>query len=333
MPNVRNIYGLVRVEDYLYALNYDNARIVEIDPADFSETGVTYTLASGFVPAGFQAQAQAIIEIDDKLFVLFTFPDSTWENYAPSLLVRFTINPGVSISIGTDDYNANLVKNAFALAVSGSDLYIAGLGGAQVGQDNQYNADSRLQKIAYGATDLTAETVYDVLQPNSGNPYEIRDISFDGNTAYVLWDTYNSSWTLVGKLEKTSDFINFTLVDGFTSGAPGYFWAAQYTPENDRIWFAKGNEILVYDVGNLSTPPIELTITEGSLIETGDTYDSLNDFAYVGATGTYRSIRGYRSPVQVSQTPCRRTARTLVAGRPELAVAEIERLDALLKAE
>lgn len=337
-PNVRNIYGLVKVGDYLYALDYDNARITEIDPADFSETGVTYTLASGFIPAGFQAQGQAVIEIDDKLFGLFTFPDSTWENYAPSLLVRFTIqyDSGAGknvISVGTNDYNDGLVKNAFSLAVSGSDLYVAGLGGAQVGQDNQYNANSRLQKIAHGAADLKNATVYDVLQPSSSNPYEIRDISFDGSTAYVLWGTYNGSWSLIGKLEKTSDFTSFTLVDGFTSGAPGYFWAAQYTPENNRIWFAKGNEILVYDAGNLSTSPIELKIEPGSLISTGDTYDSLNDFAYVGATGTYRSIRGYRSPTQVSQTPRGRAARTLAAGKPELSAEQMIQIDELVQAE
>lgn len=148
-PNVRNIYGIVKVGSYLYAIDYDNARIVEINPSNFNEAGVTYTLATGLVPAGFQAQGQAIIEIGGTLFGLFSFPDSTWENYAPSLLVRFTIqfDSGAGknvISVGTNDYNDGLVKNAFSMAVSGSDLYIAGLGGAQVGQDNQYNADSRL---------------------------------------------------------------------------------------------------------------------------------------------------------------------------------------------
>lgn len=326
--NVRNLYGLVKVGSYLYALDYDNARIVEIDPSNFTQTGVTYTLPASLTPSGFVAHGQAIIEIGGNLYGLFTFADINWANYANSLLVRFTITGGSSITVGSNDYNPNLVKNAFSLAVNGTDLYVAGLGGAQVA--GTYNTASRLQTIAYGATNLTTATVTDVLSPSASNPYEIRDISFKGSTAYVLWGAYNSSWQMTGKLASTTDFATFTTINGFTSGAAGYYWAAQYTPDNDRIWFARGNEILLYTAASPSTPAATLTLTPGSLINSGVAYDNLNDLAYVGATGSLTAIRGYRSPVQVSQSARAQAARSLAGGRPELTPDEWSRVEASL---
>ncbi|WP_020180182.1 hypothetical protein [Methylopila sp. M107] len=326
--NVRNMSGLVRAGKYLYALDYDNARVVEINRSNFKETGVTYTLPADLVPKGFAAYGQAIVEIDGTLFGLFTFTDSAFATYRESLLVRFTIKGGSSIKVGKQDVNKKLVKNAFALAVSGSDLYVAGIGGAQSG--GAYNPASRLQKITYGAKNLKKAEVTDVLAPSAQNPYEIRDVSFKGSTAYILLGAYDAGFTLRGKLVSTKDFASLKTINDFTSGAPGYFWAAQYTAENDRIWFGRGSEILVYDASSTATPAATLALKPGSLISTGDVYDNINDFAFVGAKGSTKSIRGYRSPTQLSQSPRAQAARAIAEGRPELTADERRRVDEAL---
>lgn len=323
--NVRNMAGLVRVGQYLYALDYDNARVVEINRSTFQETGVTYTVPASLTPDGFTAYGQSIIEVDGKLYGLFSFTDSSFSTYANSMLVRFTITGGGSITVGAKDYSRRLVKNGFALAASGPDLYVAGIGGPQTG--GGYNKGSRLQKIARGAANLRTAEVVDVLKPGKKNPYEIRDVSFKGSTAYVLLGAYDSNFTLQGKLVSTTDFSTLTTIDDFSSGAPGYTWAAQYTPENDRLWYLRGNQIRVYNAASPTAPAATLTLTPGSLISAGDPYDNLSDFSFVGAKGSATAIRGYKSPVQLSQSPRGRAARALAQGKPELSLDDELKLD------
>jgi hypothetical protein len=333
----QNLYTLVRLGAYLYAIDYDNAKVIEINASTYLATGVSYTLESKFVPSGRQAVGQALIVIGSKLYGLFSFPDSTWNSYAPSLLVRFTLNPGVSITVADTPnetgYNKNIAPNAFSMAVQGTDLYIAAIGGKQT--TSGYNSDSRLQKIAYGTLKLNNATVTDVITPDAATfPYDIRDISFKGSTAYVLAGTYGPGptptdpWVMKGKLFSTTDFKISTLsvIDDFTAGVTGYYWAAQYTPDNDRIWYARGNDIWVYNASAL-TPPSSTPIAmlPMSTLKGGGNYDSLNDLTYVGAAGNI-SLRGYRSPLQRSNTPFAQTARALTRGRPELTEAEFQQL-------
>lgn len=326
-PAVDNLYSLVKVGGYLYAIDYDNARVVEINPATYAQTGVSYTLASGFVPSGYVAHGQTLIELAGTLYGLFTFVTSDWSSYADSLLVRFTIVPGTSISVATSgDTNGTFAKNAFAMAASGTDLYVTAIGGSQ-GASGVPNAASRLQKIAYAAADLSTAAITDVMSPSVTSPYELRDISFDGTTAYVLMGTYNAAWQLAGQLVRTSDFVTFTTVNDFSTGAGGYFWSAQYTADNDRIWFAQGNQILIYNASSIATPPTALTLSDGSLISTGELYDNLNDLSYVGKVGARMNMRGYRSPLQASRTAKAMQARAITAGRPELTEEELSRLN------
>ncbi|MDR3157445.1 MAG: hypothetical protein LBU11_00210 [Zoogloeaceae bacterium] len=331
-----NLYTLVKLGDFLYAIDYDNAKVIEIDATTYAATGVSYTLENKFIPSGYQACGQALIVIDDRLYGLFAFPDGSWSAYAPSLLVRFTIVPKASIMV-TDTqaetgYNRNIAPNAFSFAVNGSNLYIAAIGGRQTTAG--YNADSRLQKIAYGATKLANETVYDVLTPNATDlPYDIRDISFKGSTAYVLVGTYqlgptpSDPWPMTGKLVATTDFIigNFTVIDDFRAGVLGYYWSAQYTPDNNRLWYTRGNEIRIYNATSLA---LFATLTvKGSLIASGDQYTDINDLTYVGPAGTAK-LSGYRSPLQRSNTPFAQAARAIAQGRPELTEEEFQQLQA-----
>lgn len=326
---VDNQYGLVMVGSYLYALDYDNARIVEINPGTYVPTGVSYTLAAGLIPSGYTPHGQAIIEIGGALYGLFTFANSAWTAYAPSLLVRFTIVGGTSIMVGVNDANNGLEKNGFALAVNGTDLYVASLGGRQIA--GTPNPNSKLQSIPYGAANLSTATVTTVMTPSVTYPYEFRDISFDASgTAYVLMGAYTSAWLMAGKLLKTTNFTTFTTVNDFSAGVAGYFWAAQYTGDNNRIWLARGNSILVYNAASIATPVSTLTITAGSLKTSGQAYDSLNDMSYVGAAGTTTRIRGYRSPTQASRSARGLQARAIAQGRPELTDDELLQLESSL---
>lgn len=329
-PNVRNMSGLVKAGKYLYAIDYDNARVVEINRSSFQETGVTFTLPKKLQPSGFTPRGQALIEVGGTLFGLFNFPDSSFATYGKSLLVRFTIKGGVSIKVREGDYNANLVENSFAIAASGPDIYVASIGGSMTG--GSYNKKSRLQSIAHGAADLGAARLKTVMKPSKDEPYEIRDVSFNGSRAYVLLGAYDANFTLQGKLVTTNDFSTFRTIDDFSSGGSGYFWAAQYTPENNRLWYGRGDQIRVYDASAPARPVLAetLTLEPGSLISSGDRFDNINDLAFVGATGSVTPIRGYRSPVQVSQTPRGRAAREIAQGRPELTAEETKRLDRAL---
>jgi len=320
--SVENLYTLAKVGSYLYAMDYDNARVVEINATTYAQTGVSYTLPASLTPAGYTAHGQALLEIGGTLYGLFTFVDSGWTNYAASLLVRFTLSGGSSISVAATDANAGFARNAFSMAVNGNDLYVCAIGGSQVA--GSYNAASRLQKIDRTAANLSTATVTDVLSPSATLPYEFRDISFKGGTAYLLVGAFNSSWQMAGKLLSTTNFSTFTTINDFSTGAAGYFWSAQYTADNDRIWFARGNQILVYTAASPASPAATLNLTAGSLISSGQLYDNINDLSYVGAAGSRSTLRGYRSPLQASRGAQAERARALTGGRPEL--TEEERL-------
>jgi hypothetical protein len=324
-PNVENLYTLVKLGDYLYAIDYDNACVTEINATTFEETSVSYTLDSSLVPTGHTAYGQALLVIGNTLFGLFSFADSSWENYASSMLVRFTVSGGTSITVKEGDHNNSFAGNAFAMAALGNDVYVASIGGKQ--GSGSYNAASRIQSIDATATDLSKAVVTDIMQPSSTYPYEFRDISFQGSTAYILMGAFDASWKMTGKLVKTTDFQTFTTVDDFSSGEAGYFWAAQYTTDNNRIWFVRGNAIRVYDASNMAKPDATLTLTPGSLITADDNFDNINDFAFVGAYGaTMSGMRGYRSPLQASRTAKAVALRAITQGRPEATAAEMSQI-------
>src|SRR3546814_15400909 len=100
-----------------------------------------------------KAHGQAILNISGTLYGLFIIADASFTTYANSVLVRFSITAGVSITVGANDYNNGFEKNSFQMAVSGSELFVAAIGGVQA--NTGYNANSKLQKIALGPTPLS----------------------------------------------------------------------------------------------------------------------------------------------------------------------------------
>ncbi|MDR0634291.1 MAG: hypothetical protein LBF91_04865 [Azoarcus sp.] len=330
-----NLYTLVKLNGYLYAIDYDNAKVIEINASTYAATGVTYSLAisnPGLIPSGYQAIGQALIVANNALYGLFAFPDSTWSTYANSLLVRFDISgSGTSRAITVVESNSYIEKNAFSIAYANSNFYIASIGGKQnPSGSGSYNPNSKIQSIPVSFSSTTSPTTE--MSPSGTFPYEFRDISFSSTKAYILAGAYDSNWQLEGKLISVdaSTFTNPTLIDGFpaTPGpdatAVGYLWSAQYTLDSNRVWFARGNAIRVYDASN-NALVATLTVTAGSLIAQGDLYTNINDLTYVGAAASV-SLRGYRSPLQRANTPFAHAARALTRGRPELTEEERQQI-------
>lgn len=313
-PNVQNLYSLVRIGNYLYALDYDSAKVVQIHataPNLYAETGKYWTFPAP--PTGYHANGMALTVYNGTLYGLFTVADSTWTTYQNSSVVQFSVS---SSGITATSTNSSFEQNAFTLVEHGGYFYVCSIGGQQ--SNTGYNGNAKLECVQISSLTSTPATV---LSAGSGLPYEFRDISFNGSTVYVLVGTYNSSWNLAGKLlsytvSSATSFTSQSTVVDFTDGVAGYYWAALYTADNSRLWFAKGNEIDI--VGTT------ISLSVNDLKSTGS-YDSLNDMAYVGtATATTAKARGYRSPLQASRSRLAANLRAKTAGRPEATPEELE---------
>jgi len=73
----------------------------------------------------------------------------------------------------------------------------------------------------------------------------------------------------------------------------------------------------------------QLTLSSGSLLSSSEpySYNNLNNFSFVGSSGTTTALRGYRSPIQASSTSLAVKARAIAQGRPSLTKKEIEQLN------
>jgi hypothetical protein len=324
--DVANFYDFVTVGNYIYALDYDNGRVVEINLNNsYTQTGVTYSVPT-VVQSGvtYYPHGVKLLNISGSLYGLFSFANSTFTMYTNSELIKFTIDGGVSITVGTNNHNSNFARNAFAMAVSGSDVYVASVGGYQ---STGYNTTSKIQSIAYSGTLRTA-TVSTVISPSTTYPYNFLDISFNGTTAYVLMGAYNASFELTGVLLKTTNFSTFTPIDSFTN-IPYYYWAAEYTSDNNRLWYVRGNQIWVYNAASTTTPVTELTLSAGSLLSSSEPYpyNNISNFSIVDPPNRPEVLRGYRSPMLVSHSEWAQRARALAQGRPVLTEDELDQLN------
>jgi hypothetical protein len=323
--DVANFYDIATIGNYLYALDYDNGRVVEINPKnDYAQTGVSYTV-SPVVQSGvtYYPHGVAVLNISGTLYGLFAFANSTFTTYIHSELFKFTIVGGSSITVAANNVNNNFARNAFAMSVSSSKLYVASIGGYQ---GAGYNTTSSIQSIAYGGA-LRGATVSSEMSPSSTRPYNFLDISFNGGTAYVLMGAYDENYNLSGVLLKTTNFSTFTTIDSFTS-IPYYYWAAQYTSDNNRLWYVRGNQIWVYDAAKSGAPVAKLILSAGSLLSNSDPYpyNNLSNFSIVDPSNR-KAVRGYRSPIQVSHTEWAERARALAQGRPGLTKEELDQLN------
>jgi hypothetical protein len=298
---------------------------VEINPNNgYAQTGASYTVPT-VVQSGvtYYPHGVTLLNISGSLYGLFAFANSTFTTYIDSELIKFTIDGGVSITVGANNYNNKFAKNAFAMSVSGSKLYVASIGGYQ---SAGHNSTSSIQSIAYSGT-LHTTAVSTVMSPSSTYPYDFLDISFNGATAYILMGAYNADFELSGTLLKTTNFTTFTAIDSFSS-IPYYVWDAQYTSDNNRLWYVRGDEIWVYDAAKTTSPVAELTLTAGSLLSTDEPYpyNNISNFSIVDPSGR-KAVHGYRSPIQVSHSEWATRARALAQGRPGLTPEQLDQLN------
>lgn len=320
--HVENLYSLVRIGDYLYALDYDNARVVEIYATDdeepiYTETGRTCP----FSVSGYNCFGMALAVVNNTLYGLFSVTDSTWADYQNSHVVKFDIPNDTSEDITITANNSNFEKNAFTLVEQSGYFYVCAIGGRQY--NTGYNTNTKLQcaaVIGFSSTSIVST----VMSGNASLPYEFRDITFNGSTAYILTGAYNSSWNLAGKLISVtmtgSSYANEQTVVDFSNGVFGYYWSVLYTGDNSRLWFAKGNEIDIVDT------TISLGISSLQNSQSLYTYTNLNDMCYIGTdpSALIAKLRGYRSPLQVSRTKVAADLKSITAGRPEATPEELE---------
>ena len=96
-PPIENLYTVVRLGDYLYAIDYDIGRIIEINgTTPYAPTGVTYQQPVS-TTSGYPARGQELIVVNGVLYGLFAYPDSNFTNYDPSVVVRFNVSPATRL--------------------------------------------------------------------------------------------------------------------------------------------------------------------------------------------------------------------------------------------
>jgi hypothetical protein len=331
--SLSNIYGLVRIGNYLYAIDYDLARVVEIHASGaniYQQTGAVFNFASalgGLIPSGSHANGVALTVVGSTLYGLFSIVDNPWATnptYTDSVVVKFTLTQGSSITVAAGDYNANLGKNAFTLIDQGTYFYVASIGGKQTYAAP--NATSMIQRLDIsGLTNLT--TVLDT----TALPYNMYDVTFNGGAAYVLAGYYSdSSWTnFVGYMKQYTvgaPFSSPATRDDMTGGVAGYYWGIEYTSENSRLWYARGNAIDLWNPVSTTA----LVTNSGTALGTA-TYPIVNDMSYLSSvTLTGAKVRGYRSPMHASRTPHALALRSITQGRPEATEDEIKQANAMV---
>src|SRR3546814_10708292 len=95
--NVINPYGLEPLGSRLYALEFDDGKLVEINGSSpYAATGVVFAFNTNpvtgpLVPAGMRAHGQAILNISGTLYGLFIIANASFTTSANSVRVRFSI--------------------------------------------------------------------------------------------------------------------------------------------------------------------------------------------------------------------------------------------------
>jgi hypothetical protein len=246
--SIVNLYGVIPLNGYLYAMDYDSATIAKIDMTDEQYTEVaSYQFTTG--PAGYGSYGVAIEAINNKIYGLFIAVNNPWTNadYQSSTVVELDSDLKLiqQVSVG---------KNAFTLEPYNNQLYVACIGGKQ--QVGNYNAASEIDVVTLGDT-MTVTTPITTATSNVGGDF--RDIIFNNKgEAYILVGYYDSTgkklnWTLY---QSTATKINAKdMGTSLSAGSTlGYIRALFYAHRaTDRLCFAKGNQIDICNPSDAST--------------------------------------------------------------------------------
>ncbi|BBB91514.1 MAG TPA: hypothetical protein PKA28_15755 [Methylomusa anaerophila] len=284
--NIVNLYGIATSGSYLYAVDYDTAKIVQINMAgDAYSVTATYTFPG---TTGYEKHGVAIAAVGDYVYGLFTEVDddyATNPNYLTSKVVK--LNKSTLAAVGTA---AQVGKNAFTLKSYNNKLYVAAVGGKQR-DDGTYNSgESKLNVV--NLADMTVATPF---TSGTAIPYEFRDITLStAGDAYLLVGRYTPGYaTMTGKVYKTTA----TAIASGSLGTEkqsfntaGYYWALLYETAADRLWFAQGNQV---DLRIASTYTSIVSLPAQTILG-GSQYPNLNSVALIGQAGA--TLQGYQDP-------------------------------------
>lgn len=336
--SIANIYGVTTYESgatkYLYVIDYDSAIIGRIDMSGTESTSYTLDATYTFPTiSGYPSHGVAIATVGSNIYGLFMSVDDPWDpspTYLNSTVVKLAYNfptfpatPPISDpatylgphSTGTSGA-AGVGKNAFTLVPSGSNLYVCSIGGKQEAGAANINTNSTLDIVTLGmggALPGSAVTALVVTNSAGTDPYEFRDIVFDGSgNANILVGYYDTGYaSLIGgvyQIAQTAlDLLSSALLSAEASGfSPvdqyGFIWSLMYAANPAAYWFVRGNDIARYD-DILDVPTDEFVPAD---LGEDDIDVNLNS-ATLGAVDVVplmgKSVKGYQPHAFASRTP------------------------------
>ena len=260
-PSIKNVYGVAGVEEHLYPIDFDDAKIAKIPmtgSAPYVETSAyTFTNPSYPTDKSYGVALSADLAAK-KLYGLFITVDDLWAAapvYKESTVVEIDLTTFTETRrtkrVSTADYRLNLGRNAFTLEQHDDKLYVCSIGGKQGG--GTPNPDSKLDVINLADTSdptglaFTKAFMASDLIPILGEGPELRDITFtnDGN-AYVLAGNFDANYeNLIGYVlqfpagDVVPDYLTGIYFFPTTFPSKGSVFAV-LANDNNRIWLARG---------------------------------------------------------------------------------------------
>ncbi|HWR09732.1 hypothetical protein, partial [Sporomusa sp.] len=328
-PSIKNVYGVAGVGNYLYPIDFDNAKIAKI-PMTGSSPYVevaAYTFTNPSYPTDKSYGVALSVDLaNNKLYGLFiTVNDlmSPTANYRESTVVEIDLATFTELRrtkrVSTVDARLNLGRNAFTLEQHGSKLHVCSIGGVQ--GNGTPNTGSKLDIIDLANTSdptglaFTTAFTFDDLVLILGEGAELRDITFsDDGSAYVLAGYYLAGYTT---------FNGYVLQLPAGNVAPDYVTGVYFFPTdlpnqgsvfavlangNNRIWLARGMyvDLCAQDVsGSEALVPIDTKATY-EINGPANTY-YLNSVTLYGEDPTATPLipqakRGYQAPAFASNS-------------------------------
>lgn len=311
---------------YIYGIDFDNRIVFRVE-----SVGDTYTLdtTAGHnfrltPPTDKQSYGEDLQIVGDYFYALFingTGILTASPTYVNSTVVKhkldFSGTPSYTGPHGTTTVNPGPGewpgKNAFSIQPQGNFLYLVALGGMQHNATPiVWNPESKIQKVAL--SDLAVTNLLRAAADNTEpaeDRLDIRALTFseNGSQVFILTGCYNASWVMTWRLYST-DITNLaaaanqliTAVAGDVDDADnlpvGYLWALLYSESTGKTWFARGNDLAIYDTGGIvgNAEVIgNLTTLTGS--------PNLNSITiYGGEVAPPAQLKGYVAPAFASSS-------------------------------
>lgn len=305
---------------YIYGIDYDAAMAFRL-----SAGGSTYSLDTTNYytfdrpSAASEGHGVDLQIVGSNVFTLWisgtNLSSASSASYLDSTLVKTNMIFGSATYAGphgsTTASGTKPAKNAFSIQPYGSDLLLTGIGGSQ--QAGTWNPASRIQKIVQSTlvvTDLLRAATTAEASTYPDDCYDFRALAFNesGTQAFILTGIYDSSYSamnwnlyttdmttlLAGGGDLTSNVIGSS-IDNASSA--GYLWALLYSESTQKTWFARGNDLAIYNTTNIVGSAAGI----GSLTSLG-TSANLNSITLYSGETAPTTLKGYVAPAFASNT-------------------------------